>query len=171
MNKAIYFLGLVLLVGFYSCEQEEIDPGKVESNAMSGEWFVLYNHPTFGEDPFQVGYTSLITSSTASESTTEVIITDESNFWDYRVKCTFDAATKTFGSDDTLFNYISGYEIKVLVRNGKIIEDVVELESGLMADSIYFEIWFEDLIDATAIPDDMLMVSGYRRTGFLEDEH
>lgn len=171
MNKTVYFLTIVFLFGLYSCEQEEIDPGKVKSNSMSGEWFVMYNHPVYGEDPFAVGYTSLITSSAASESSTEMIITDEANFWDYRVKSVFNESTNTFGSEDTLVNYISGYEIKVLVRNGRIIEDAVSLPSGVVSDSIYFELWFEDLEDATAIPNDVLLVSGFRRTGFLEDEH
>ena len=42
--------------------------------------------------------------------------------------------------------------------------------SGAVADSIYFELWFEDLEFATGITSDTLLVSGYRRTGFLEDE-
>ncbi|NJK84708.1 MAG: DUF5011 domain-containing protein [Bacteroidales bacterium] len=171
MKKLHYIAGILLVFNFYSCEQEEIDPGKVKSNAMSGEWFVLYNHPVYGDDPFQVGYTRIITSSTAAESENEMIITDESNFWDYRIKCSFNEATNTFGGNDTLINYVSGYDIKVLVRNGQIIPDAVSLASGVMADSIYFELWFEDLEDATGIPGDTLLVSGYRRTGFLEDEH
>lgn len=82
-----------------------------------------------------------------------------------------DLSSKTFGSTDTLVSYIEDYDIKVLVRNGRIIEDAVTTASGVVADSIYFEVWFEDLEGATGIADDKLFVSGYRRTGFLEDEH
>ncbi len=65
---------------------------------------------------------------------------------------------------------MDGYDIKVLVRNGKVIKDVSLRPSGTIADSIYFELWFEDLEGETGIAGDTLIVSGYRRTGFLEDE-
>jgi hypothetical protein len=50
------------------------------------------------------------------------------------------------------------------------MEKVSVRPSGAIADSIYFELWFEDLEDATGLASDTLIVSGYRRTGFLEDE-
>ena len=66
---------------------------------------------------------------------------------------------------------ISRYR-RALVRNGQIYKDAVDyLESGVISDSIYYEIWFENLEDETAIENDTLQVSGYRRTGFLEDDH
>lgn len=171
MKKLIYYLSTALLLLGVSCEQDEIDPGKVKFNELSGEWFVNYDHAVYGLDPFGVGYTRIITSSTASESETEMIITDESNFWDYRVKSAMSISDKTFGSVDQVDNLVADYGIKVIVENGKIIEDAVTLPSGLVADSIYFEIWFEDLEGATGIENDRLIVSGYRRTGFEEDEH
>ena len=105
MKNTIYILISLLFLGLFSCEQEEIDPGKVKFNELSGEWFVNYDHTVYGLDPFDVGYTRIITSSTASESETEMIVTDEANFWDYRVKCVINAEDKTFGSNDTLNNY------------------------------------------------------------------
>lgn len=144
-----------------SCKTDDIDPGAAANNQLSGEWFVEYNHET-EHDPFGVGYTRLLTSTTASQSANELIITDEENFWEFRVKAQMNPASKSFGSADTLTDYI--HDIKVLVRNGKIVEDAVTTEAGVVADSIYFEVWFEDL-------GDWLEVSGYRRTGFLEDEH
>lgn len=154
-----------------SCKTEEIDPGAAANNDLSGEWFVNYDHSVYGPDPFGVGYTRLLTSTTASQSATDLIITDEDNFWSFRVKAKMDVAAKTFGSPDTLVSYIEDYDIKVLVRNGRIIEDAVTAASGVVTDSIYFEVWFEDLEGATGIPGDTLFVSGYRRTGFDEDEH
>ena len=82
-----------------------------------------------------------------------------------------DIPSRSFGSADTLISYVDGYDIKVLVRNGRIIQDAVTTAAGVVTDSIYFEIWFEDLDGATGIVSDTLFVSGYRRTGFLEDEH
>jgi hypothetical protein len=166
---------LLLIVSFafimVACETEDIDPGAAANNELSGEWFVHYDHSSFGADPFGVGYTRILTSTTASESATELIITDEANFWDYRVKAQMANSSNSFGSSDTLVSYVTDYDIKVLVRNGSIMEDMVTTAAGVQTDSIYFEIWFEDLSGATGITSDTLFVSGYRRTGFLEDEH
>lgn len=168
--KNLTILTVSLLFIMASCKTEDIEPGAAANNELSGEWFVNYDHNVYGPDPFGVGYTRLITSTSASQSATELIITDEENFWTYRVKASMDVSTKTFGGQDTLANFI-GDDIKILIRNGRIIEDAVTAESGVVTDSIYFELWFEDLEDATGIPSDTLFVSGYRRTGFLEDEH
>lgn len=56
-------------------------------------------------------------------------------------------------------------KVKYIFKDAK-----TDLPSGAKSDSIYFEIFFEDLEGATGIPSDRLIVSGYRRTGFLEDE-
>ncbi len=154
-----------------SCATEDIDPGAAANNELSGEWFIHYDHNVFGPDPFQVGYTRILTSTTASQSVAELIVTDEDNFWSYRVKASMDIPSKTFGGPDTLISYVDGYDIKVLVRNGRIFEDAVTTAAGVVTDSIYFEVWFEDLVNATGIASDTLFVSGYRRTGFTEDEH
>lgn len=170
MKNNILILVAFLVIIMASCKTEDIDPGKADNNDLSGEWFVEYNHPVFGHDPFGVGYTRLLTSTTASQSATELIITDEENFWEYRVKAKMDVASKTFGSADTLANYIHD-DVRVLIRNGKIIEGAVTTAAGVVTDSIYFEVWFEDLEGSTGIESDTLIVAGYRRTGFLEDEH
>jgi len=169
MKNILGILAIALMMIMASCKTEELDPGAAANNELSGEWFVEYNHNEYGHDPFGVGYTRLLTSTTASQSATDLIITDEENFWEFRVKAKMDIANMTFGSADTLRDYI--HDIKVLVRNGRVVEDAVTTTAGVVTDSIYFEVWFEDLEGATGIASDTLFVSGYRRTGFLEDEH
>ncbi|MFT6866414.1 MAG: hypothetical protein ACJA08_001245 [Cyclobacteriaceae bacterium] len=171
MKKNILILMVSLAFIVIACETEEIDPGAAANNQLSGEWFVHYDHSVFGADPFGVGYTRILTATTASESATDFIVTDEANFWDYRVKAKMDLSSKKFGSSDTLVSFVDDYDIKVLIRNGAIYEDAVTTVAGVLTDSIYFEIWFEDLDGATGIVSDTLVVSGYRRTGFTEDEH
>ena len=170
MKKNIVIIAALVFI-LASCATEDIDPGGAANNELSGEWYVHYDHSVFGADPFGAGYTRLLTSTTADESATDLIIDDELNFWWYRVKAKMDIPSKTFGSSDTLVSYIDGYDIKVLIRNGKIIEDAVTTAAGVVTDSIYFEVWFEDLEGATGITNDNLLVSGYRRTGFTDDEH
>ncbi|MCY1718932.1 hypothetical protein OU798_01175 [Prolixibacteraceae bacterium Z1-6] len=174
MKRYIYHIlviALVLLVT--SCDEKE-DWEQINSSTMevSGEYWVKYDHHVYGEDAFGVGYTKIIISNTAADNGTEIWLSDEGNFWDYKVKIPTNVEDLTFGSDQVVTNIVDGYDIQVRVSNGKIIPDAVSnLASGVTADSIYFEVWFEDLEGSTGIENDTLFVSGFRKTGFLEDEH
>jgi len=166
----LYTLALVLCLGlFSSCEKDDYVPGGTAVETMSGKWTVVYDHSSFGEDPFGVGKTQVYTYNTADNSTEEMWLFDDANFWDYKVKVPINLENKTFGTTDTLTNAVEEYEIKVVVRNGKIIDNGATPPSGQPVDSIYFELWFEDLEGATGLPDDTLLVSGYRYTGWEED--
>ncbi|MBN2261504.1 MAG: hypothetical protein JW735_01235 [Prolixibacteraceae bacterium] len=172
-RNIIYLLPLFFLFAVSSCmEDPEVWNSKVVD--MSGDWYVQYNHESYGVDPFGVGFAELLTYNTASDDGTEMWLTDvvggSATFWDYKVKVPVSTGALTFGSNEALVNAVEGYEIGVKIMNGKIIEDAVTLPSGYVTDSIYFEVWFEDLEGATGIADDKLLVGGYRRTGFIEDE-
>ncbi len=170
MKNSILFL-LIAVFLFSSCDvKDDFENEESPLVEMAGEWYVHYDHNVYGPDPFGVGYTSLVTYNTSADDGNEMWINDEGNFWTYQVKIPVNLTALTFGSQDTVINHIDGYDIKVLVRNGKIIKDASTRESGAIADSIYFEMWFEDLEGSTGIAGDTLIVSGYRRTGFLEDE-
>ena len=170
MKTNILLLAFVAFI-LSSCDKkEDFINEKSMVVEIAGEWYVHYDHPVYGSDPFEAGYTSLITYNTSADDGQEIWINDEGNFWNYQVKIPVDISTLTFGSTDTAINAVSGYDIKVLVRNGKVIKEVSVRPSGAVADSIYFELWFEDLEGSTGIVSDTLIVSGYRRTGFLEDE-
>lgn len=170
MKNKLLSLIITLLV-FSACDKkDDFVNENSKAVALAGEWYVHYDHPVYGADPFGVGYTSIITYNTAADDGQEIWLSDQGNFWTYLVKIPGNVQQLSFGGQDTVINHINGYEIKVLVRNGKIIEDASERPSGAIADSIYFELWFEDLEGETGIASDTLIVSGYRRTGFLEDE-
>jgi len=171
MRRYLLYITLLTFV-FSSCDTKEdfvVEKSKVVEAA--GQWFVEYNHETYGEDPFGAGFTMINTYNTAADDGQEIWITDDGNFWDYKVKIPVDIENMTFGSENIVTNAVDGYEIGVIIKNGKIIKNVSLQPSGATTDSIYFEIWFEDLEDATGIANDKLLVSGFRRTGFLEDEH
>jgi hypothetical protein len=170
MKKNILLLTCIAFM-LSSCDKKEKFVNEESSVVKAaGEWYVHYDHPVFGADPFGVGYTSLITYNTSADDGRNIWLNDQGNFWNYQVKIPVDVASLTFGGQDTVVNAIDGYGIKVLVRNGKIFKDASLRRSGVKADSIYFELWFEDLEGSTGIAGDTLIVSGYRRTGFLEDE-
>mgnify|MGYP001766125008 CR=1 FL=1 len=168
-NYILILLAAVFML--YSCDlKDDFENEESAVVKMAGEWYVHYDHPVYGLDPFAVGYTSIITYNTSADDGNEMWINDEGNFWTFRVKTPVNLTALTFGSQDTIINNIDGYDIKALIRNGKIIEKASTRPSGAIADSIYFELWFEDLEGSTGIASDTLIVSGYRRTGFLEDE-
>ena len=172
MKKNILYLIIAVLI-FASCDEKE-DYMQINSSVMdvSGEYWVHYDHAEFGADPFGAGYTKLLISNTAADNGTEGWLSDEGNFWDYKVKMPINMEQLTFGSDQEITSIVDGYEIQVKITNGKIIHDAVSnLASGVTTDSIYFEVWFEDLEESTEITNDKLIVSGFRKTGFLEDEH
>lgn len=173
MRKVIlYFLALFMIFSVFSCtEDPEVWDSKVLE--LSGDWFVRYDHESYGEDLFGSGFTPLMTFNTAKDDGTEIWITDDGNFWKpgYKVKVSVNVANLTFGSDQALVNSVDGYEIGVKIMNGKIIKNAVTQPSGYVSDSIYFEIWFEDLEDATGIANDKLLVGGFKRSGFTEDLH
>lgn len=159
-----------MIFSVFSCtEDPEVWDSKVLD--LSGDWFVRYDHEEYGEDPFGKGFKPLMTFNTAKDDGTEIWITDDGSFWDYKVKVNVNASNLTFGSDQALVNSVDGYEIGVKIMNGKIIKNAVTQPSGYVSDSIYFEIWFEDLEDQTGIANDKLLVGGFKRSGFTEDLH
>ena len=201
INKII---GLSLLLVLFAC-QEDPDIWDSSTVAFDGNWYVRYDHAQYGEDPFDYGFTPVYTYNTADNNGQEIWITDEGNFWDYKVQIPVNQGNITFGSDQELNNITTKYATDTILAadgepeylidpdtirtegaadslilyryhqtklmNGQIFPNSVSLPSGAIADSIYFEIWFEDLEDATNIENDKLIVSGYRQTGFSEDEH
>ncbi len=176
-NKIIIIASLLFLVGLSGCtklykmnqpEEPEIEYSVVWP--MSGEWYV-----TYGIDGNIVkDYTLLYTYNTASESTSEFWISDGGNtgsnnatFWSYCVKTPLNLEAKTFSGTDLVSTADwqgEPYSIKVNITNGKVIKDGTKSKTGVVSDSIYFEIEFED------DPGTIFQCSGHRRTGFLEDE-
>lgn len=172
MKKNIFYLLIAILI-FASCDEKE-EWEQINSSVMelSGEYWVHYDHETYGEDPFGAGYTKILISNTAADNGNEIWLSDDGHFWDYKVKLPASVSSLSFGTDQEVTSIVEGYEIQVKVTNGKLIHDAVtNLASGVTADSIYFEIWFDDLEGATGIENDKLIVSGFRKTGFIEDEH
>lgn len=178
-NKIIIAVLAISMMGFYSCRKlhdwNQPKGSEVEYSAiwpLAGEWYVLYQFDDGAGnigDWYGVGYTTLYTYNTAAEETNKMWISDDGNFWAYTVKANCNVEGRSFGSDDSLTSTAdwggSPYDIKVLIRNGKVIEGGGHSTSGVVCDSIYFEVEYED------DPGTIYYCAGTRRTGFLEDEH
>ncbi len=158
MKKYILYITFLALI-VSACDLKEdyvVEKSKVVDAA--GEWWVDYVDPA-GHGS---GYLKLKTYNTSADDGKDFWITDDGEFWDYKVKCPINIDAFTFSGKD-LAN--AAYDIKIQVVNGKIIKNGGKSTSGVVVDSIYFELEFED------DPGAKYKVGGHRRTGFLEDEH
>lgn len=161
MKNKLLILFAFLSIGMMSCDLgNDPDVGGTATQAVAGEWFTTFTID--GEDVYGLGYQLVTTSNTAANSAGEFLITDDGNQWDYKVKSPLNLDAKTFGGTG-LANL--AYDITVNIANGKILPGAATSSGGNVTDSIYFEAEFSD------DPGTIYQVAGYRRTGFLEDEH
>jgi hypothetical protein len=167
--KKILIFAAIIGITLVACDKKaDFQVEKAVTVEAAGQWWVQYDHAKFGADPFGAGYTKLLTFNTSANNATEMWISDEGSFWDYKLKMNINLDKLNFTADGTS---VSSSGIKVKIMNGGIYPKMVKLPSGTMADSIHFEIWFEDLEGETGIANDKLIVHGYRHTGFTEDNH
>lgn len=161
MKNKLLILFAFLSIGMMSCDLgNDPDVGGTATQAVAGEWFTTFT--IAGEDVYGLGYQLVTTSNTAANSAGEFLITDDAHTWDYKVKSPLNLDAKTFGG--TGLTNLS-YDITVNIANGKILPGAATSSGGNVTDSIYFEAEFSD------DPGTIYQVAGYRRTGFLEDEH
>lgn len=151
-----------------SCRKEE-DPGGVAIGDMCGEWHITVDGTPKG---------TLITSNNVNNDINKLVISDKLNYYWFNVEVDLNLSARTFSVDTAInqeyYNLTWSassartipYDIKIIVRNGKVTKDAVTLPSGVKSDLIEFQIGFED--DGT--PYELHQIVGYRRSGFLEDE-
>jgi hypothetical protein len=173
MKKIILF-ALGISVALLSCEQDDPNIGQTATKDLAGEWYVTYT--VDGTD--LIGHAPIITSNTAANLPTEILITDyvepnatAGNFWSYKVKAQVDPAAKEFTATEVVSSALydgDPYNIKVNVLNGKVIKNGGHSRTGVVVDSIYFELQFED--DSPAFGT-TYVVSGHKRTGFTADDY
>lgn len=163
MKNRLLILSAFLFLGLMSCDLgDDPDVGGTATQAVAGEWWTTFTID--GDDVYSLGYQQITTANTAANVATEFLVTDVGHTWDYKVKCPLNLDARTFGGD-ALANLVDGYDITMNIANGKILPNAATSTGGNVTDSIYFEIEFED------DPGTVYQVAGYRRTGFLEDEH
>lgn len=164
MYKKLNKLGILLIIGFLvltSC-QKEVEPGGTVMEAMSGEWWVDFGVLEDGNLVADYGYYFVSTFNTADEATDKLWISDNNNFWQFQVKANANIEAMTFSVD-------AGTDLvwddNTTIRNGKILEGAATSPSGVVTDSIYFEVeWASD-------PGTIYRGAGYRYTGWPEDDH
>lgn len=162
MKKIVSIFILSTLV-FTSCQKEE-EVGGTAVEAMAGEWYVTASR---GGDSYDAHFS---TYNTAANSATEMWLDDLESFWETKGKVSVDLANMTFSTSTPAQNEY--YDMTFEVANGKILKGAARGPgSNTPTDSIYFELKFSDDVDEDDVQiETPWIISGYKRTGFLEDE-
>jgi hypothetical protein len=171
--KYIFIFTILAACGLTACEKDEPEVKYTATYPVSGEWWVTYqvrNAEGQLEDAGG-GYYPLLTFNTASNTSDSIWVSDAGSFWEYQVKAGLDLPNRAFTVDE---GQNVSYDSKVRIANGKVFLNKGRSTSGVVTDSLYVEVSFEDETDADDNPTPYAttyIVSGHRRTGFLEDEH
>lgn len=171
--KKIFLYALMLVSGLFfitSCEKDPV--GNTATEAVAGEWVVTgaaidAAGVVVDADWFGVGSFHLDTYNTAANRTDSIWISDNGNFWDFKVKVGLNLAAKTYSGAD-LQNV--SYNSKVTITEGKILLGAAKTPSGAVADSIVFNVTFDDDTDPADNGFTHYRVAGYRYTGLPKDE-
>lgn len=106
----------------------------------------------------------IATYNTSANTSNQLWIDDQAEIWDFKVKVTADPNNLTFSANQAV-SAIDGYNIKINVTDGKIIENGGHSKTGVLTDSIYMKIEFED------DPGTIYSIRGHARTRFAEDDY
>jgi hypothetical protein len=173
MKKFVYFIILAIGIGFTSCET--IDEPAIEYSPvfpLSGEWWVTCK--INNADPLQLYYKKLFTYNTAANLSTEMWVNASNPEFSFLVKSATDIPNKSFTANAIANSNTGGAAAvkTVTIQNGKVIPNGAKSNSGVTVDSIYMEVILDDAaLTSMGLPAGTTMVvSGQRRTGWLEDD-
>ena len=175
MKKVLYLATLLFCAVFTSCEKEKV--GNTETMAMAGQWYVTVDAADESgnvvegfEDLFGLGRHLLVTSNTAANSASEMMIDDLGNFWTYRVKVSCDINSLTFATGSQTVTNLNGDPIEVTISNGKIVKDGGVQNNGSKSDYIEFYVSFSDDGYPATYGYKNYKVSGIRYSGLAEND-
>lgn len=177
---------LFLLVGifamfFTACEfldglddYKDPDVKNTATYPLNGEWYVHLDALNAADpnsdavadwdlDPYAQGYVKVLLYNTASNVADSIWI-DDLGFWPTKSKILCSPKSRTFKNIVDAPNLKKASATLTVVRGGVYLKGALT-EAGNVADSINIVLtWADD-------PGVYYRYSGFRRTGFLEDEH
>ena len=166
MKKILFLIMAAVGVFLTSCEKEKA--GGTETQKIAGEWSVTFNginaDGSIDEDCFGIGYFNILTYNTEKNVPSEMWVDDEGNSWDFKVIADLDYNAGTFSTKDFVDNY--SYDSQVKITDGKVLYGAAKTPSGMPADSIVFNVYFDD-DDPGSLG---YQISGYRYTGLANDD-
>lgn len=162
MKKSILFSILTVLI-FTSCKKNLPDVGGTNAEKVANEWWVRLYNPD-GSLAYPADYYGHIATYNTAANDNNFWIDDQGNIWDFKVKATADLSNLTFKADHVK-SVVPNYDITVNVTDGKIIPNAGKSKTGVVTDSIYMKVEFED------DPGKIYTISGHARTRFAEDDY
>ena len=172
MKKTIKFSDIILsamilfATSFLSCDAtNDLEPGGTAVQEMAGDWFVqLLADDGTGNlvDIYSIGYFRISTYNTSENISSELFV-DDHGLWPMKSIVNVDIGSKTFSGNALSNEYDE--TITSDIANGFILSDAATTTGGNVSDSIYYKVEFSD------DPGTEYFITGYKRTGFLEDEH
>jgi hypothetical protein len=161
MRKLLYIISGLIVLGMVACQK---DPSieKTSTYPLSGEWWVTLRD---ADGNVVADYAKLLTYNTSSNKGDSLWIDDQGNIWTFKVKVGCNAGSKTFSVADSVTSVSEDYNIKIDVKDGKVVLKGGKTKNGNVSDSIYFKIGFGD------DPGNTYVISGVRRTGFKDDDY
>jgi hypothetical protein len=159
--KVLFFA--FLAVSLASCDNngyDDYNAGGMPTQALNGEWYIdisdeagnLYATHTLHKTYDNNGALFITDRVGSSETFTG---------WYLESQLEYNLDALTFSANDVL-NTADGSA--VTITEGKILKGAAHSPSGVVADSIYFKGVFD------YDPETVIIFSGFRRTGFEEDE-
>jgi len=163
--KRIYLLSTAIIILAFSSCQKKPDVGGTAAEKMANEWWVQLYAPD-GSLYYPADYYGKIaTYNTAANTGNELWLDDsEGNIWDFKIKVNADPNNLTFSATQAE-SVVDQYNIKIDVTDGKIIPNGGHSKTGVITDSIYMKIEFED------DPGTVYSIRGHARTKFAEDDY
>jgi hypothetical protein len=180
MKRILIVLIAFLPLLFTGC-QDDPDSGGTNVEALAGEWFVQV---FLDGEEFDATYYHMYTYNTAANSASEIWI-DADAVWPFTTKAPCNTDDLSFGtisyenqdfSDVILDVYGLDIPDTLTVIDGEILTGAATTSGGNTTDSIYININSTGIRDLYAafgldLPAGVYTIAGYRRTGFIEDEH
>ena len=174
-------VALTLSLGFTACDVEtDEEPGGVAIQNMCGYWDVSVSQVDENgnvvwepDELFGVVDVPFYTFNTAGNSTTEMWVDDQGEFWDYKFKVNIDYDAGTFSATDVVY-HPDFYDLEederetATITDGKIMLGKGHNIHGLPCDSISFYIEFSDDPYGSAYGYAKHLVTGVRHSGFTE---
>jgi len=158
MNKLIsIILTAVFFVGLMSCETME-DPEIKNTSTwpLNGEYWVQYD----GSSEVS-GYHKIIITNTAADDGKSILINDHG--YDFMIRSNADMESVTFDVADYQVNDTTS----VSITNGQLMVDGTQTPaSNVVTDSLYMEMEV-----VTPSKTEQVSISGYKYTGWPEDNH
>lgn len=174
MKRILYIAMMTVLAA--SCSKDEI--GGTSTESLAGEWTVTATAVddegntvlTDSQVEQTLGYArfKLNTYNTAANDGKQIWVDDMGNFKTFKVRTDCDPAAQTFSTAGAVENILG--EASVTITDGRVIYGVARNPHGTAADSIVFYATFSGDADALQHGFAKYRISGYRYTGFYEDD-